>query len=58
MIEIGRVDADFGALPAKDVGERRAVEDLAIERIGDLLDYDLAALLRPASAADKEQETT
>jgi FMN phosphatase YigB (HAD superfamily) len=32
--------------------------DLAIERIGDLLNYDFPALFRPARAADGEQETT
>jgi FMN phosphatase YigB (HAD superfamily) len=32
--------------------------DLAIERIGDLLNYDFSALFRPARAADGEQETT
>jgi hypothetical protein len=32
--------------------------DLAIERIGDLLNYDFPALSRPVRAADGEQETT
>jgi FMN phosphatase YigB (HAD superfamily) len=32
--------------------------DLAIERIGDLLHCDFPALVRPARAADAEQETT
>ena len=32
--------------------------DLAIERIGDLLNYDFPALTRPARAIDGEQETT
>jgi FMN phosphatase YigB (HAD superfamily) len=32
--------------------------DLAIERIGDLLDCDIPALCRPARALDGEQETT
>ena len=32
--------------------------DLAIERIGDLLNYDFPALFRPARAVDGEQETT
>jgi FMN phosphatase YigB (HAD superfamily) len=32
--------------------------DLAIERIGDLLDYDFPALSRPARAVDGKQETT
>jgi FMN phosphatase YigB (HAD superfamily) len=32
--------------------------DVAIERIGDLLDYDFPALFRPARAVDGEQETT
>jgi FMN phosphatase YigB (HAD superfamily) len=31
--------------------------DLAIERIGDLLGYELCALLAPASAGEKEQDT-
>jgi FMN phosphatase YigB (HAD superfamily) len=32
--------------------------DLAIERIGDLINYDFPALFRPARAVDGEQETT
>jgi FMN phosphatase YigB (HAD superfamily) len=32
--------------------------DLAIERIGDLLDYDFPALFRPARAVDGKQEAT
>jgi len=32
--------------------------DLAIERIGDLLNYDFPAWFRPARAVDGEQETT
>ncbi len=32
--------------------------DLAIGRIGDLLDYDLPALLNVAGAVDRRQETT
>jgi hypothetical protein len=32
--------------------------DLAIERIGDLLNYDLPALLRPARPVSGNQETT
>ena len=32
--------------------------DLAIERIGDLLNYDFPALSRPARAVDGKQEKT
>jgi hypothetical protein len=35
-----------------------APADLAIGRIGDLLNCDFSALSRPATAADGKQETT
>lgn len=35
-----------------------AADDVAIEDIGDLINYDFPASFRPARAVDGEQETT
>ncbi len=37
MIQVGRVDADFGSLAAVDVGEGRAVEDRVVEPVAEIL---------------------
>ena len=37
VIQIGRVDADLGPLPAKDVGKRRALENLPLEPVAEML---------------------